>query len=158
MSPATEWSLVALQSVRGGLSNLSRRVAHLEARSAPGPDQPRHSDEADHFFDAVLDALDTFNTGHHVVFQRLEHHEEKGSEAPTPPARQGNDPLGLLFDALNSSNGELTDFAERLARLENAAFQVHPLPRSPRRARSSSAAAIVRAAQGRRMRKAVSRA
>ncbi|MER6847714.1 hypothetical protein AB0A81_25695 [Streptomyces flaveolus] len=158
MSPATEWPLVILQSVRGRLSNRARRVARLEACSAPGPDQPRRSDEADHFFDAVLYALDTFTDEHRVVFKRLKHLEEKVLDAPTPPARQGNDPLGPLFDALEPIKGELTRFAARLARREDAAFQVQPLPRSPRLARSSSAAATVCAARGPRTRKAVSRA
>ncbi|MER7194813.1 hypothetical protein [Streptomyces flaveolus] len=151
MSPATEWPLANLQSVRGRLSNRARRVARLEACSAPGPDQPRRADEADHFFDAVLDE-------HHVVFKRLKHLEEKVLDSPTPPARQGNDPLGPLFDALEPIKGELTGFAARLARREDAAFQAQPLPRSPRLARSSSAAATVRAARGPRTRKAVSRA
>ncbi|MFF8618645.1 hypothetical protein [Streptomyces sp. NPDC015350] len=155
MPPAIEWSLVVLQSVRGRLSNLTRRVGRLEACATLGPDHPHSSSEADAFFDTVLDALDVFNNEHRVVFKRLKQLEEKILDAPTPPARQGNGPL---FDALESINGELTSFAARLARLEDAAFQDQPLPRSARLTRSSPAAATVRAALGRRIRKAVSRA
>jgi hypothetical protein len=159
MPPATEWSLVVLQSVRGRLSNLTRRVARLEACAAPGPAQPRRSKEADDFFDAVLDALDAFNNEQRVVFKHLERLEEALSVAPTPPsARRDSDPLGPLFDALESINDELTGFAARLARLEDAAFQVRFLPRLPRLLSSSSAAATVRAARSRLARKAVSRA
>ncbi|MFH0246087.1 hypothetical protein ACGRHY_27555 [Streptomyces sp. HK10] len=158
MSPATEWSLAVLQSVRGRLSNLARRVARLEACSTPGPDQPRRSNEADEFFDAVLNALDAFNNEHRVVFKRLQRLEEKVLDAATPPVRQGSDPLGPLFDSLESINGELTGFAARLTRLEDAVFRAQPIPRSPRLARSSPAAATVRAARSRRIRKAVSRA
>ncbi|MFF7953942.1 hypothetical protein [Streptomyces griseorubiginosus] len=147
--------MVVQQAVRGRLCNLGRRGARLKACFVPGPGQPRRSDAADQFFDAVLDALDTFNNGHQVVFKRLKRLEEKVLNAPTQPARQGNDPLGPLFDALD---GERTGFAARLARLEDAACQVQPLPRSPRLARSSSGAATVCAARGRRMRKVVSRA
>jgi hypothetical protein len=157
MPPATEWSLVVLQSVGGALFNLARRVTRLEACSTPDSDQPRRSDEGDHFFYAVLDALDAFNDEHRVVFKRLQRLEEKILD-PATPARQGSDPPGPHFDALESINGELTGFAARLAQLEDAAFQVQILHRSAPLARSSSAAATVRAARGRRIRKAVSRA
>ncbi|MEU6290239.1 hypothetical protein [Streptomyces sp. NPDC046988] len=159
MLPATEWSLVVLQSVRGRVSNLTRRVARLEACATPDPAQPRRSKEADDFCDAVLDALDAFNNEQRVVFKHLKRLEEALSAAPTPPpVRRDSDPLGPLFDALESINDELTGFAVRLARLEDAAFRVRSLPRLPRLLSSSSAAATVRAARSLLARKAVSRA
>lgn len=124
MPPATEWSLVVLQSMRGRLSSLTRRVARLEACSSPVLDQPRRSHEGDvplgPLLDAVLDALNAFN------------------------------------DTLESITGELTGFDARLARLEDA--QVRFPTRPPRLVSSGPAAATVRAARGRLMRKAVSRA
>lgn len=157
MPPATEWSLVVLQSVRGRVSRLARRVAHLESLLEPGPGQPRHSSEGDDPFGPLLDAVDAFNNEQREVANRLRRLEEAVSVAPAPPARRGDDPLGPLFDALESINGELTDFAARLARLEDTAFPPRLLRRFPRLVISSSVTATVRAAR-RRVRKAVSRA
>ncbi|MFE1781089.1 hypothetical protein ACFW9F_00480 [Streptomyces sp. NPDC059506] len=157
MLPATEWSQAVLQSMRGRLSSLTRRVARLEACSGPDPEQPHRSHEGDDPFGPLLDALDAFNNEQRQAFDRLRRLEEAISVASAPPARRDSDPLRPLFDALESINGELTGFAARLARLEDT-VQVQAPTRRPRLVRSPSAAATVRAARGRRVRKAVSRA
>ena len=78
---------------------------------------------------------------------------------PRPPAYDPRNPLGPLFDALDSLNSELTGFADRLARLEDAGLQGRRRPRFPLLVSSPRASAVtVRAARNRRARKAVSRA
>ncbi|MFJ5819382.1 hypothetical protein ACIQGT_36650 [Streptomyces sp. NPDC093108] len=101
--------------------------------------------------------MDAFNNEQREVANRLRRLEEAVSVAPAPPVRRGDDPLGPLFDALESSSGELTDIAARLARLEDIAFPPRLLRRFSQLVISSSVTASVRAAR-RRVRKAVSRA
>ncbi|MDF3303279.1 hypothetical protein [Streptomyces tropicalis] len=93
---------------------------------------------------------------HCDLHNRLLRLEEAGAVAPAPQLQRDTDPLGPLFDALESINGELTGFAARLARLEDTVFQAQFLPRPPRLVNSPSA--TVRAARGRLVRRAVSRA
>ncbi|MFE9250835.1 hypothetical protein [Streptomyces sp. NPDC007088] len=127
MPPATEWFLVVLQSLGGRVSRLARRVAHLES----------------------------LNNEQRERANRLRLLEEAVSVAPAPPACRGADPLGPLFDALESINSELTDFAARLARLEDTAYPPRLQCPFPRRVFSSSVTASVRAVRS-RVRRAVS--
>lgn len=91
--------------------------------------------------------------------RRIARLEEGPSPRPAPPPRKDDDPLGPLFHALESISSELTDFAERLAQLEDAGPRSRRRPRFPLLVISpGTSAAAVRAARSRRARKAVHRA
>jgi hypothetical protein len=159
MPPAAKRPEAVLQSMRGGLVRLARRIARLEGDSSPRPTQPHRTDDDPRapLFD-VLDAfnaeLKALNTAHMRFHSRLIHLEDARSTDPAQSHRPLRDPLGPLFDALESINSELTGFAARLAQLEDTGPHERPQPRllviCPR-----TCPAAVRAAQSRRAGRAV---
>ena len=154
MSPADEWSTFVLQTANGRLVSLARHIPDPKAGGTPTATRPYQ--KGDDPFAPLLDAMEAANGEHCDLHNRLLRLEEAGTATPAPQLPQDTDPLGPLFDALESINDELTGFAARLARLEDTVFQARLLPRSPRLVNSPSA--TVRAARGRLVRKAVSRA
>ncbi|MER5617714.1 hypothetical protein [Streptomyces sp. NPDC002215] len=115
--------------------------------------------------EAVLQSIHAELTKQARRLARLEEAAAPGAAQPQPQAQplrrkyDPRDPLGPVFDALESINGELTGFAERLDRIEASGHRVTPRPRFPLlRARPGTSAAAIRAARGRRARKAVPRA
>jgi BMFP domain-containing protein YqiC len=157
MPQTAEWSKVVLQSMRGGLVSLARRIARLEERSSPCDAQPHHEHEDP--LGPLFDALEALNSEHSKLHARLSRLEEARSPGPVQPPGPDDDPLGPLFDTLESINDELTQFAKRLALLEEYGPHVQLRPRSSclvSSPRTSSAAK--RAARHRRARKAVPRA
>ncbi|MGW3928692.1 hypothetical protein ACWECC_11380 [Streptomyces microflavus] len=128
MSPAAESSEAALQSMHAELTKQARRLARLEEAAAPGAPQPQPQ-------------------------------AQPPGPKPPRPKFDPRDPLGPIFDALESINGEFNHIAERLDRLEASGRRVAPRPRFPLlRIRPGTSAAAIRAARGRRARKAVPRA
>ncbi|MYS33645.1 hypothetical protein K388_05987 [Streptomyces sp. KhCrAH-43] len=154
MSPADEWSTFVLQTASGRLVSLARHIPNPEAGVPPTATRPYQ--KGDDPFAPLLDAMAVVDGEHCDLHNRLLRLEEAGTVTPAPQLPRDTDPLGPLFDALESINGELTGFAARLARLEDTVFQAQFLPRPPRLVNSPSA--TVRAARGRLVRRAVSRA
>ncbi|GAA2720380.1 MULTISPECIES: hypothetical protein [Streptomyces] len=156
MSPADEWSTFVLQTRNGRLVSLARHIPNPAVGVPPTAARPYQ--KGDDPFAPLLDAMEAVNGEHCDLHNRLLRLEEAGGDTPAPQLLQDNAPLGPLFDVLESINGELIGFDARLVRLEDTVFQPQLLPRSPRLVNSPSAAATVRAARDRLVRKAVSRA
>ncbi|MCX4681436.1 hypothetical protein OG413_40270 [Streptomyces sp. NBC_01433] len=115
--------------------------------------------------DAVLQSMHAELTNHARRLARLEEAAAPGAAQTQPQAQplrrkyDPRDPLGPVFDGLDSLNGELTEFAERLDRIEDSGRRVPPQLRFPLlRVRPGTSAAAIGAARGRRARKAVPRA
>lgn len=156
MPQAAKWSKVVLQSMRGGLVSLARRIARLEESPSPSDGQPHH--EGDDPLGPLFDLLETLNSEHnefHARLSRLEEARFPGSvQSPSPDG----DPLCPLFDALES-NDKLTEFAKRLVLLEDDGTHRQLRPRSPWLVSSPrTSSATVHAARSRQARKAVARA
>ncbi|MFI6283016.1 hypothetical protein [Streptomyces sp. NPDC050988] len=158
MPQATEWSKVVLQSMRGGLVSLARRIARLEEHPFPSDAQPHHPEDEDPL-GPLFDLLEALSSEHSKFHARLTRLEEARSPGPAPLFGPDDDPLGPLFDALECINDELTQFAKRLALLEGDGPHVQVGPRSPWLVSSPrTSSATIRAARSRQARQAVPRA
>lgn len=127
MPAATEWSKDILQSVRGGLVSIARRIARPK-KACSAVSAQSHSNDADPFA-PLFDVLESFNADLHgfkaeqmrCCQSRLIHLEDARSTDPAQPHRPLRDPMGPVFDALEWFNSELAGVAARLAQHEGAA-------------------------------------
>ncbi|MFI0813435.1 hypothetical protein [Streptomyces echinatus] len=156
MPPADEWSTFVLQTADGRLVGLMRHTPVSEAGLPPTAAQPYQ--KGDDPFAPLLDAMEAVDGQHCELHDRLTRLEKMVSETPAPHLSHGAVALSALVDAWESIKNELAVITARLAQLEDAVFQVQPLPRPSRGVNPPSVAATMRAARARRVRMVVSSA